>query len=110
MSYDIHITRIAERDLQGAADYIENVLLNPQAADNLLDKAESQIQALALFPKKFALADDPVLKAWGIRFTMVNNYLAFYIVSEEEKRIYIVRFLYGKRDWVTVLKQGISLE
>ena len=110
MSYDIHITRAAERDLNSAADYIEFVLLNPQAADDLLDEAESQIGELSSFPEKFAVVDDPVLKSWGIRFTLVKNYMAFYTVSEEEKRIYIVRFLYGKRDWVTILKQGFSLE
>jgi len=110
MSYDIHITRAAERDLNSAADYIEFVLLNPQAADNLLDEAESQIGELSSFPEKFSIVDDPVLKSWGIRFTLVKNYMAFYTVSEEEKRVYIVRFLYGKRDWVTILKQGFSLE
>ena len=36
MKYDIHITRAAEKDLNSAADYIEFVLLNPQAADDLL--------------------------------------------------------------------------
>ena len=110
MSYDIHITRAAERDLNSAADYIEFVLLNPQAADDLLDEAESRIGELSNFPEKFAVVDDPVLKSWGIRFTLVKNYMAFYTVSEEEKRVYIVRFLYGKRDWVTILKQGFSLE
>ena len=110
MSYDIHITRAAERDLNSAVDYIEFVLLNPQAADALLDEAEKKIDELSTFPEKFALIDDPVLKAWGIRFTLVKNYIAFYVISEENRTIYIVRFLYGKRDWITILKQGFSLE
>ena len=110
MSYGIHITRTAERDLNSAVDYIEFVLLNPQAADALLDEAEMKIGELSTFPERFSLVDDPVLKAWGIRFTLVKNYIAFYVVSEENRTIYIVRFLYGKRDWVTILKQGFSLE
>ena len=110
MSYGIHITRAAERDLNSAVDYIEFVLLNPQAADALLDEAEIKIGELSIFPERFSLVDDPVLKAWGIRFTLVKNYIAFYVVSEENRTIYIVRFLYGKRDWVTILKQGFSLE
>ena len=104
MKYDIHITRSAEKDLSSAADYIEFLLLNPQAADDLLDEAESRIGDLS------ALVDDPVLKAWGIRFTLVKNYIAFYVISEENHSVYIVRFLYGKRDWITILKQGFSLE
>ena len=110
MTYDIHITRAAERDLSSAADYIEYVLLNPQAADDLLDEAEKKIGELSTFPEKFTLVDDPVLKAWGIRFTLVKNYIAFYIISEDNHIIYIVRFLYGKRDWITILKHGFSLQ
>lgn len=110
MSYGIHITRAAERDLNSAIDYIEFVLLNPQAADALLDEAEMKIGELSIFPERFSLVDDPVLKAWGIRFMLVKNYIAFYVVSEENRTVYIVRFLYGKRDWVTILKQGFSLE
>lgn len=43
MTYQIHITKTAERDLVGAADYIEFTLKTPSAADNLLDKAEEKI-------------------------------------------------------------------
>ena len=110
MTYDIHITRTAERDLISAADYIERVLFNPDAADRLLDEAEKKINALSTYPKRFALADDPILKAWGIRFTHVNNYIVFYTVSDETHTVCIVRFLYEKREWTTILKQGISLE
>ena len=37
MSYKLHITKAAERDLIDAADYIEVTLKNPEAADHLLD-------------------------------------------------------------------------
>ena len=40
MKYELHITRAAENDLNEAADYIEFVLMNPQAADHLLDAVE----------------------------------------------------------------------
>ena len=110
MKYDIQITRAAENDLNSAADYIEFVLHNPKATDDLLDEAKSKIGGLSAFPEKFALVDDPVLKAWGIRFILVKNYIAFYVISEESHTVYIVRFLYGKRDWITILKNGFSLE
>ena len=110
MTYEIYITRAAEKDLNSALDYIEYVLLNPQAADDLLENVEKEIQELSDFPEKYALIDDPVLKAWGVRYTVIKNYLAFYAVSEEEYKVFIVRFLYGKRDWTTILKQGFSLE
>ena len=50
MSYHIHITSTAERDILRAADYIEFVLKNPDAADHLLDTVTAQINSLSEFP------------------------------------------------------------
>lgn len=108
MSYHIHITKTAERDLNNALDYIEFVLKNPTAADHLMDVAEKEINSLGEFPTSKALIDDPVLSAWGIRFIKVNNYLAFYMI--EEDTVHIIRFLYEKRDWVSILKNGFQSE
>ena len=110
MNFQIHITRTAEQDLEEAADYIEFVLKNPTAADNLLDLASEKISALSGNPKIYPIVEDPVLHSWGIRFVTVNNFLAFYTINENANMIYIVRFLYGKRDWNHILKQGIHFD
>jgi plasmid stabilization system protein ParE len=109
MSYDIHITSTAERDLIRAADHIEFNLKNPKAADDLLDEAEKQINSLSDFPEKFRMVDDPVLASWGIRFVIVKGYLAFYTISEKYNRVIIVRFLFQKSNWNAILRQGFSL-
>ena len=92
-----------------AADYIEFTLKNPNAADNLLDVSTEQIGSLADLPQKFRLEDDPVLASWGIRFVIINNYLAFYTIDEEKQTVIIVRFLYQKSNWTSILRQGFSL-
>ena len=104
MNYDLHITKKAEDDLNSAADYIEFTLLNPQAADKLLDKANEEINKLSYMPQSHRLVDDPVLKVWGIRYILINNYMALFIINEALKAVYIVRFLYGKRNWIEILK------
>ena len=110
MSYNLHITQKAEDDLNSAADYIEFTLLNPQAADDLLDKADEELSTLAEMPQTHRLVDDHFLNALGIRFILVNNYMAFFIIDEEDKTVYIVRFLYQKRNWIQILKdEPISL-
>jgi hypothetical protein len=53
--------------------------------------------------------DDPVLASWGIRFVIVNGYLAFYTISEEENLVIVVRFLFQKSNWNVILRQGFSL-
>ncbi|MGD9473697.1 MAG: type II toxin-antitoxin system RelE/ParE family toxin [Eubacteriaceae bacterium] len=109
MAYSIYITAAAERDLLRATDYIDSVLKNSKAADDLLDEAETKINALTVFPKKFKLVDDPVLASWGIHFVVVKGYLAFYVVSDEKQQITIVRFLFQKSNWAAILRQDLSL-
>ena len=109
MNYTLHITLTAERDLNHAADYIEFSLKNPQAAEHLLDKAEEQISSLSQFPQKHPFVEDKILTSWGVRFIQVNNYLAFYIISEKTQQVTIIRFLYAKSDWISILKLGFPL-
>lgn len=108
MTYHIHITRAAERDMERAADYIEYTLKNPKAADELLDEADMTINSLAQMPERYALADDKVLAAWGIRSIQVKKYLAFYVIAKDTRTIHIIRFLYGKSDWVSLLRNTIT--
>lgn len=109
MNYTLHITHTAERDLNQAADYIEFVLKNPQAADDLLRETEEALNTIPCFPKKHPLADDKLLAAWGIRLVQVKNYLAFYVIAEETRQITVVRFLYAKSNWLSILKLGFPL-
>ena len=109
MSYQLYITSTAEHDIMRAVDYIEFVLKNPQAADNLLDAVTEQIGTLSDFPQNFRLVDDSVLASWKIRFVIINNYLVFYTIDEEKQTVIVVRFLYKKSNWCSILRQGFSL-
>ena len=109
MSYQVRITSTAEHDIMRAADYIEFTLKNPDAADKLLDVAITQISSLADLPQKFRPVDDPVLANWNIRFVIINQYLAFYTIDEEKQTIIVVRFLYQKSNWTSLLRQGFPL-
>ncbi len=108
MSYGIHITSTAEHDIGNAADYIEYALKNPDAADTLLDAVDEQISSLSEMPERFRIVDDPILASWEIRFVIVNNYLAFYTIDKEKQLVIIVRFLYQKSNWNSILRRGFS--
>ena len=105
--YSVNLTVTAERDISNAVDYIDNVLHNPQAADNLLDGIESAIYSLPVFPEKFPLVQDPVLASRGIRIMSVSNYLILYTIDKSAAVIHVVRFLYGKSNWQNILKSDI---
>ena len=104
MNYHLHITSVAQRDISQAADYIEFVLKNPKAADDLLEETDQKINALLPFSQEHPIVEDKLLAAWGIRFTQIKNYLAFYVV--EENQVTVIRFLYAKSDWISILKVG----
>ena len=107
MNYHLHITSIAQRDISQAADYIEFVLKNPKAADDLLEETDQKINALLPFPQEHPIVEDKLLAAWGIRFTQIKNYFAFYVI--EENQVTVIRFLYAKSDWISILKVGFPL-
>lgn len=109
MSYSIHVTQTAQRDVVKAVSYIDTVLKNPIAADALLDELENKIRELSSFPEKYALVKDPLLASRGIRFLAIKNYLAFYLVDQQTESIHVVRFLYGKSNWISVLQGGFSV-
>ncbi len=106
MRYELYITQSAENDISEAADYIEYVLMNPQAAEELLDAVWEALPALTEEPQRNAVVSDPVLSAWGIRFVRVKNYLAFYVADERAGRVTVLRFLYMKRNWIGLLRTG----
>lgn len=107
MNYHLHITSVAQRDISQAADYIEFVLKNPKAADDLLEETDQKINALLPFSQEHPIVEDKLLAAWGIRFTQIKNYLAFYVI--EENQVTVIRFLYAKSDWISILKVGFPL-
>ena len=109
MNYSQYITQTAEKDINDAVDYIEFNLKNPQAAAHLLDTFEQKVSSLSHFPKQHPLVEDKLLASWGIRFIQVKHYLAFYVISDESQQISVVRFLYAKSDWISLLKLKFPL-
>jgi len=105
--YHIDITGPAENDIQDAVKYIAEQLLNPSAANKLVDDAVHAVNSLSNMPDRHALVKDEALAGLGFRFIPVNKYLAFYIIREETKTVVIQRFLYGRRDWINFLKDEL---
>jgi len=102
--FQINISQLAEQDMLDCAKYIAGELRNRTAAERLLNDAEEAIYSLEEMPFRYPLANDDVLAQQGFRYFPVHNYLLFYIVREETKTVVIERFLYGRRDWMNLLK------
>lgn len=110
MTYTIHYSESANRDIDKAIDYILVNLKNPLAALRLQQSEQSLVENLINFPYKHPIIDDLLLAPYEIRFVPIKNYLLFYIVKEETKTIYIIRFLYSRSDWQRILKLYVQYD
>lgn len=102
-SYNVLITEPAEADLRGIAAYIALELKEPLTAQNLVGKIGESIFELAKMPYRYALVNDERLSSQGIRMLLVDHYIVFYVVSERNDSVTIIRILYGKREWNKIL-------
>ena len=103
-NYKVLITQPAIEDLQNIVDYIATELKEPSTAKKLIGKIKEAIMSLAEMPTRHALVADEDLAVQGIRWLMVDNYMIFYIVAEKNRTVVVIRILYGRRDWINLLK------
>lgn len=101
--YSLKFTSKAEEDLDDIFGYIANNLFAPEAAENLMDKIETGIMRLKAFPYSCSFVLDEPLKKRGYRKLIVDNYIVFYLVNEQERQVIIMRILYGATSYQTIL-------
>ena len=102
--YKVIVKEIARDDLRSAVRYIANELKNPSAANRLADEFEKHVLELTEMPERYQLLQDRFLALNQIRAFSVGNYLAFYTVHPETQTVAILRFLYGKRNWMRIIE------
>lgn len=94
----LHISPKAHDDLLSIKKYISNEIENPDATVNKITKA---IRGLAMFPDRGAPLSSIVDLQTDYRFLVSGSYLVFY--RHDGGDVYIVRVLYGRRDYVKIL-------
>ena len=99
--FDLKIFPLAQADLESIFDYISVALCNPAAALKQIDDFEKAFDNLKIFPKSCPHIDNEYVKDKTLRKLVVNNYIAFYRIRENE--IQIIRVLYGMRDYENLL-------
>lgn len=58
---------------------------------------------LAIFPEPGSLVTDETLRNKGYHKLIVDNYIVFYLVDEEDKQVVIMRILYSGRQYENIL-------
>lgn len=101
MQYKLVITSTAERDLNDIAEYIANDLSSPKAAIDFIERVENCYENISLNPHMYPFCENDKLNKY--RKALIKNYIMFYRVDDKAKSIYIMRFIYGGRDYIKLL-------
>lgn len=102
-TYQIEITEPAELDLREIYRYISVELQEPSIALSFIEKINEAIIGLENLPYRHELVIDEQLANQGIRKIPIEKYMIFFKIQEDEKKITVVRILYGKRDWLSLI-------
>lgn len=103
MKYDIVVTNPAQDDLEEILNYISVDLSAPKSAIEMLNKIKRIFENLSINPLMYPLCNIDNLKAKNYRKAVINNYLMFYRVDDKNETIYIMRFIYGRRDYINLI-------
>ena len=96
--YKLIILPEAQKDIRGIILYIARELMAPQAALNLQDEFQKEINSLSKMPKRIKTVDEQPWKDAGIRKTRVKNYYIYFLVDDEEMAVKVNAVIYVGRD------------
>lgn len=99
--YQLKIFPLARRDMEQIFDYIAVELCNPSAAIRLINDFEKAFEKVCDFPESCPFINNEYVKDKSLRKLVLNNYIAFYRVKNNE--IQVVRVLYGMRNYESLL-------
>lgn len=103
MTYKIIFSPRFTASLDNAFGYISNDLSSPIAAENLMSEIDKRISYTAENPYMYPLCPEP-LSRLGYRKITVKNYIAVYLIKEEEKAVHFLDFIYGRQNYIDILK------
>lgn len=93
--YRLEYLPVAKQDITDIARYIGRELSNPPAAEKLIREMVETADKLVDFPYGNPVYH-PIRPLKGeYRRLLVQNYILFYSVDEAQKRITIMRVIYG---------------
>ena len=96
--YEVKITEPAQRQLQEIVRYIAGDLQEKRTALWMLDTLEKEILSLSTLPNRVALTEEEPWHSQGIHKFPVKNYLIYFWVDEETKKVQIIGAVYGRKD------------
>ena len=95
--YTVMLTKQASNQILEYAAYIQNELLNPQAARKFA------VAGLDTMPQRHPLLEEEPWRNQGVRKMVVRGYLVYFWVEEQTATVHIIAVIYGRRDQLAQL-------
>ena len=93
--FKIRIYKSAENDLEDIVEYINT--LSPAATIKQYDNLINKIGTLVEMPERCLFLKDASLKLNGYRVLIVDNYLVFFVIKNDN--VQVRRILYNKSNY-----------
>ena len=84
--------------------HISDTLNNPEAASDLADELEEQLEKICKRPETGKIVENEFLKRNDVWRFLVKNYIAYYLIDDVNRQIVILRFVYSGRDQDKIVK------
>ena len=103
MEYQVTLTPQAIQQIQETAFYISRVLRESETVKRWTELLYKEISALNFMPSRYSLTAEEPWRSNGIRKMSVKNFLVYYLVDEENKRVSGTAVIYARRDQLAAL-------
>ena len=107
MSYTVRLTDTAKQDLREIAFWIAEQSKDREIAKRFVGELRETCKKLDTFPNAGANPKERGISSAGYRFTVLKEYLIFYLVDEEEKQVNVMAIFNAKKDYMRVMKKYI---
>ena len=101
--YKIRVTAEAHEDIEQTIKYIAEKLQNSSAATSFANDVMESYVNLSENPFMYALCSDPYLAGKGYRKIVIKNYIILYRIDREQNIVYIIRVIYGGRNYTEIV-------
>ena len=99
------LTQKADADLDDIIGYLAMELSNPKAASDFVDRLQGVIEEARAFPESGSLVVNEFAPTTEIRKKLIGNYILYYLPDFEQKKIFVLRIVYGRRNMDEILRQ-----
>ena len=98
MRYEVKLTAQAIGQIGETVQYISKIMSEPEIALKWANTLQSEIGKLSFMPFKYALTEEEPWREKGIRKMPVKNFLVYYLIDDENKTVWVMAVIYGRRD------------